>query len=207
MKNPEKQFLKASKIMRENSYRTLEGRRGSSILYYQAEKMSLEAQEEMGRQNKTKLLKEIKNSMAKRGPKIKYKKVYCQKVDEYLEMNQDEEVEVVKQRNNEKGYEIYNTKIKVKLPTIEGFARFIDVPKSTLYKWRGKYKELLDSLEKILTEQRERLINMGLSGEYNSTIAKLILSSNHGMVEKSETKHEGNIEVKTLLLPKEKGDE
>ena len=60
MKNPEKQFLKASKIMRENSYRTLDGRHGSNILYYQAQKMSLEAQEEMGRQNKTKLLKEIK---------------------------------------------------------------------------------------------------------------------------------------------------
>ena len=42
-----------------------------------------------------------------------YKPEYVDKVDEYLASNQDEEVQVVKQANNEKGYEMYNHKLKV----------------------------------------------------------------------------------------------
>lgn len=104
-----------------------------------------------------------------------YKKEYITKVDEYLLQNQDEEVRAVK-----------SAKLKVKLPTIEGFALFIGVSKKSLYNWEEKYPEFLHALEKIRTEQHNRLINMGLSGDYNSTIAKLILSSNHNMREKAD---------------------
>jgi hypothetical protein len=116
-----------------------------------------------------------------------YKAEYVLKVDEYLETRQDEEVQVVKQVNSEKGYEMFDNKLKVRLPTIEGFARYIDVSKKSLYNWEKVYSELLHALDRIRTEQHDRLINQGLSGEYNSTIAKLILSSNHGMAEKTET--------------------
>jgi hypothetical protein len=44
-------------------------------------------------------------------------------------------------------------------------------------------------LKKIKDIQRERLLYNGLSGDYNSTIAKLVLSANHGMSEKSEVDH------------------
>lgn len=121
------------------------------------------------------------------GRPTKYKEEYILKVDEYLKSRQDEEVQVVKQANVEKGYKMFDNKLKVKLPTIEGFARFINVNKTTLYEWESSYPEFSNALEKIRTEQQERLINAGLSGDYNSTIAKLILSSNHGMREKSET--------------------
>lgn len=47
--------------------------------------------------------------------------------------------------------------------------------------------EFLGALNKIREEQRSRLINKGLSGQYNPVIAKLILSANHGMAEKTET--------------------
>jgi hypothetical protein len=114
-----------------------------------------------------------------------YKEEYITKVDEYLELHQDEQVQVVKQSSEK--YEMYDNKLKVKLPTIEGFARFIGVNKTTLYEWESSYPEFSNALEKIRQEQQQRLINNGLSGEYNSTIAKLILSSNHGMREKSET--------------------
>lgn len=113
-----------------------------------------------------------------------YKEEYCDKVDEYLELNQDSEMEVVKyQGEKSTGYE---QKLKVKLPTLKGFALFIDVNESTLYEWDKRYPLFSKSLDKIRTEQHDRLINSGLSGEYNSTIAKLILSSNHGMRERND---------------------
>ena len=113
-----------------------------------------------------------------------YKEEYILKVDEYLEQCQDEEVQVVKQSSEK--YEMFDNKLKVKLPTIEGFSLFIGVPKRTIYEWKEVYPEFSHSLDKIVTEQQNRLINSGLSGDYNSTIAKLILSSNHGMRERSD---------------------
>lgn len=47
--------------------------------------------------------------------------------------------------------------------------------------------EFLEALEWTALEQRIDLIEKGLKGEYNSTIAKLILSANHGMHEKTES--------------------
>ncbi|MFA6897235.1 MAG: terminase small subunit [Patescibacteria group bacterium] len=120
------------------------------------------------------------------GRPTKFKKIFIKKVDEYLEECQDEEIERVKQENAEKGYQMLEHRLKVKLPTIEGFARFIGVNKTSLYEWEKNHEEFSNSLEKIKTEQKERLMNSGLSGDYNPTIAKLILSSNHDMHEKSE---------------------
>ena len=63
---------------------------------------------------------------------------------------------------------------------------FIDVSKRILYNWEQLHPQFLHALDKIRTEQQKRLLDKGLSGDYNSTIAKLILSSNHGMREKSD---------------------
>ena len=121
----------------------------------------------------------------------KYDRKFIGEIDIYLKENQDEEVQVVKQSNDKKGYEMYDQKLKVRLPTIEGFALFIEINKDTLYEWAKKHDKFSDALEKIRIEQQKRLLNMGLSGEYNSTIAKLILSSNHGMREKSDMTTDG----------------
>jgi len=125
------------------------------------------------------------------GRPTEYKEEYIDKVDEYLKLNVDEEVQVVKQANTEKGYEMYDNKLKVRLPTIEGFAKFIGVNKTSLYEWEKVNQEFSNALGKIRTEQQQRLINMGLSGDYNSTIAKLILSSNHGMSERTDITSKG----------------
>lgn len=101
-----------------------------------------------------------------------YKEEYIEKADEYLKGKQD----LISQ--NEK---------TVSLPTIEGFALFLGVNKTSLYEWEKKNPLFSNALNKIRTEQQERLINQGLAGNYNSTIAKLILSANHGMREKTET--------------------
>lgn len=74
----------------------------------------------------------------------------------------------------------------VDLPTIEGFALKISFHKDTLYEWAKTDKEFSDSLGKIKQEQKKRVLNQGLAGNYNSTIAKLILAANHGMSDKAE---------------------
>lgn len=129
----------------------------------------------------------------------KFKEEYIEKVADYLAEHLDEEVQVVKQANTEKGYEMYDNKLKVRLPTIEGFARYIGVNKTTLYEWEKVNEEFSNALEDIRVEQQERLINSGLSGEYNPTIAKLILSANHGMREKQDVTTDGK-ELPTPLL-------
>ena len=124
--------------------------------------------------------------MAEKGRPTKYLEEYNNKVDEYLAIHKDIELEKVGMRNKEKGYEKLDYVLKVDLPTIEGFALFLGVNKTTLYEWDKKYPDFSNSLDKIRIEQQTRLINEGLAGNYNPTIAKLILSSNHGMREKTE---------------------
>lgn len=106
------------------------------------------------------------------GRPSEYKEEYIGMVDHYLADHEDTVTE--------------QGKLQVKLPTIDGFARYINVPRRTLYEWKDKNEGFSHSLDKIVTEQQERLLNMGLSGDYNPTIAKLVLSSNHGFREKTE---------------------
>jgi len=118
----------------------------------------------------------------KRGRPTSYKEEYCNEVQNYLDLCIDVESEFHKTRGERS--DTYERKLTVKLPTIEGFALHLKVNKTSLYEWDKKYPKFSNSLDLIKTEQRNRLLNKGLSGDYNSTIAKLILSSNHGMSEK-----------------------
>lgn len=110
------------------------------------------------------------------GRPTEYTPLFVDKVQEYIDLNQDT---------------TGDGKLKVKLPTIEGFAVFIGVNKDTLYEWSKRHQDFSDALSILKTEQQERLINKALGNEYNSTIAKLILSSNHGMREKSDVTTDG----------------
>jgi len=92
---------------------------------------------------------------------------------------------------------------KVSLPSIEGFALFLGIHRDTVYDWESKsktdtvdgekdpafelYEQFSDILARVRQEQAKRLIDNGLSGNYNPTIAKLLLSSKHDYVEKTET--------------------
>jgi len=73
------------------------------------------------------------------------------------------------------------------IPSVVGMAVVLNVAKSTLYKWvednRGTFS---DTLALCNDTQHAKLLNGGLSGAFNATIAKLALS-NHGVVEKTET--------------------
>ena len=134
------------------------------------------------------------------GRPTKYKEEFVDKVEEYLQQCQDEYYDYKKSWSSSSKGESgsQEQKIKVKLPTIEGFARFLGVNKTTIYEWIKEHNKFSNAIEAIQVEQQQRLLNKGLSGDYNQTIAKLILSSNHGMVERQDVtsqdeKIEGNI--------------
>ncbi len=55
----------------------------------------------------------------------------------------------------------------------------MDINKCTIYDWRKEKKEFSYLIETLLEEQADRLVNNGLTGSYNSTIAKVLLSK-HG---------------------------
>lgn len=119
------------------------------------------------------------------GRPTEYKEEYCQKVDEYLKTCVDEIEEFHKTRGDKS--DTFDRIIKVNLPTVEGLAQYLDVSRRVIFKWADEHEEFMHSLEKLNEAQKSALLAKGLSGEYNPTIAKLILSSNHDMKDKSET--------------------
>ncbi len=89
-------------------------------------------------------------------------------------------------------------KFNVKLPSLAGLANYLDTTKKVLLEWGSKYEEFRNLLDKIQILQEERLLNKGISGEYNSNIAKLILTK-HGYSDKQEVEHSGSISLKDIL--------
>ena len=71
---------------------------------------------------------------------------------------------------------------EVNLPTAEGLSLYLGVSRRVLYDWADKHSEFLHILDELNAEQAKRLINKGLSGKYNSNIAKLVLAK-HGYKE------------------------
>lgn len=69
------------------------------------------------------------------------------------------------------------------LPSKVGYAAFLSVAEKTIENWGKANPDFLLSLGVLLTIEKQTLLNKGLRGEYNSTIAKLILSANHGLRE------------------------
>lgn len=119
------------------------------------------------------------------GRPTSYEPVFIDSVDEYLKGCVDvyEMIEGI------------GKVLKVKLPTREKFAQFINVSQDSLVNWGKEYPEFFAALQKIDIEQKQKVLESGLSGAYNSKIGGLILSSNHGMKERSETdlNHKGRV--------------
>ena len=78
-----------------------------------------------------------------------------------------------------KGTELFKNKVKVSLPTIEGLAYFLGISRDTIYDWCKEHKEFSYIIEDLRAKQAQELINKGLSGDYNPTIAKVLLTK-HG---------------------------
>lgn len=67
------------------------------------------------------------------------------------------------------------------IPSIEGLALYIDIARSTIYDWISQEdkQEFSDIVSKILEDQAKTLINKGLTGKFNQSITKVMMSK-HG---------------------------
>lgn len=99
--------------------------------------------------------------------------------------------------DKEAGKVMTRTHLNVGIPSIEGFADFIDVSIRTVRYWKGEHEDFLHALEDIKKKQKQMLEKGGLSGLYNSNIAKLMLH-NHGYSEKKDVEHSGGLSLTEL---------
>lgn len=114
----------------------------------------------------------------------------------YLEECKDLETEFHKTRGEKSdGYERL---IRVKLPTIEGLALYLGTSRSILYEWKDSDKEFSDIIDTLQQKQADMLISNGLSGDYNPTIAKVLLTK-HGYREGSEISGADGKELKIIF--------
>lgn len=105
------------------------------------------------------------------------------KTRDYIDQCVDEEEEFHKTRGEKS--DGYDRLIRVKLPTIEGLAVHLKVNRDTIYDWETKYPEFSDILGELRAIQADRLLNNGLSGDYNPVIAKVLLTK-HGYRDSQE---------------------
>lgn len=76
---------------------------------------------------------------------------------------------------------------EVKFPNAGGMAVALRVDRDTLYTWSKKHPEFKEVMRLMNAIQQDRLMNAGLSGRYNATIASLILGR-HGYRKKIDNK-------------------
>lgn len=81
------------------------------------------------------------------------------------------------------------------VPSVAGLSCYLAIARSTTYEYAKQGSELgrefSDIVEGILSLQENKLINGGLKGEFNSSIAKLMLAK-HGYSEKQEVDHKSS---------------
>lgn len=118
------------------------------------------------------------------GRPTKYKEEYCSR--EYIQGYIDECTE------------------EEKLVSLCGYSCYIGTCEKIMYDWANKHDAFRKSLDIIKQKSKEMLVNKGLNNDYNSTIAKLMLSHNHGMKERTDVT--SNDESITIKLPEKMKD-
>ncbi len=132
-----------------------------------------------------------------------YSEEYIKKSQEYLKTCVDEIEEYHKTRGEKS--DSYDRIVRVRIPTIEGLALYIGISRSTLYLWRDEQKEFSDIIDELQEMQADRLLNNGLSGDYNQTIAKVLLTK-HGYREGIEQTGKDGEKLTVQLINYDNGD-
>jgi len=113
------------------------------------------------------------------GRPTKYSDETVAKVEEYLATCIDGDKEDTLEEQPHGGALKRDHKVNAKLPTKGGLAKYLGIARVTIDDWVKKYPQFSYVIEKLGCEQEDRLINNGLSGNYNPTIAKVLLTK-HG---------------------------
>lgn len=117
------------------------------------------------------------------GRPTEYNESILKMATEYIDSCEDELIDRISGQSD--SFTKYEQKLKVKIPTIEGLARYLKIHRDTVYEWEKEHPEFSDILEDLRAKQADRLLNNGLSGDYNPTIAKVLLTK-HGYTDKQE---------------------
>ena len=85
------------------------------------------------------------------------------------------------------------------IPSVAGLACYLDIARSTIYKYKDENPDFSDILERIEQLQEKMLINGGLMGDFNAPITKLMMTK-HGYSDKQDVDHTtGGKEIKAGL--------
>ena len=74
------------------------------------------------------------------------------------------------------------------VPSRVGLCCFLGITKPTMYDWEKSFPEFSTTLQGIDALQERVAVNKGITGEFNSTITKLVLA-NHGYSDKQAIDH------------------
>ena len=85
------------------------------------------------------------------------------------------------------------------LVSLCGLAVYVGVCEDTLQEWGKVHPKFSVSMAKINQISKQMLLNKGLISEYSPNMARFVLSANHNMAEKTETKHGVTEQAATLL--------
>lgn len=85
------------------------------------------------------------------------------------------------------------------IPSIAGLACELSISRETCHTWAKDEEkpEFSDIVRDISQAQERKLLNGGLSGDFNPSIAKLVMTK-HGYSDKLETEHSGSINFTDL---------
>lgn len=94
------------------------------------------------------------------------------------------------------------------IPSAAGLCVWLGISRPTLHEWDKKYPAFSNTLDAIRSLQEKAALNKGLTGEFNSTIVKLVLA-NHGYSDKLQqdvTSSDGSMSPTRieLVAPSEK---
>lgn len=88
------------------------------------------------------------------------------------------------------------------VPSVAGLACYLGKSREAMYEYSRISKDFSDTLDNIKTIQENKLINKGLTGDFNSTITKLMLA-NHGYSDKQIVDQNMNVTDEVAELMRE----
>lgn len=77
------------------------------------------------------------------------------------------------------------------VPSRVGLCCYLGISKQTSFEWERRHPQFLATLAAVETLQEYTAMNKGITGEFNSTIVKLVLA-NHGYSDKQAVDHTTN---------------